>query len=95
MPNWRKVEGQRGVRGVEVAVVERAVRAGHNSMTSVDTRRAGCLGSTPSHREASVFRCTQLVTNQSSDAYRCGSTCPFPPLKRDEGGIAREVEQAQ
>src|SRR3712207_8876340 len=24
-----------------------------------------------------------------------GSTCPFPPRTRDEGGLAREVEQAQ
>ena len=40
---------------MDVAVVEPAVRAGHNSMTYVDTPRDACLGSTRRIREATVL----------------------------------------
>ena len=73
----------------------RSSAAGHNSMTSVDTPRAACLGSTRRIRETPVFPVRSARDQSVVRRYPCGSTCPFPPLKRDEGGIAREVGQAQ
>src|SRR4051794_8693425 len=82
---------------VEVTVVLKTPGPGHNSMTSVDTPSGACLGSTRRAGEVSASRARfardQSVVRQPSP----GADGPVrsPRGKRDEGGIAREVEQAQ